>query len=420
MRIAVLGAGVVGVTSAWYLAKAGHEATVFDRQDGAGMETSFANGGQISVSQSEPWASPGAPLKVLKWLFRDDAPLLFRPKLSWHQWAWGLRFLRECTPARYRRNIRQIVNLGTYSRAALQALRRDTGIEYDCMTGGILQIYTSEKDFHHALALTEVQRSYGIERHAKTAREAVAIEPALAHFESKLVGALYAPQDESGDAHAFTQNLAALCAKAGVTFRYKTRIDALAVEGNRIAGVRVSDAQGEQIIAADAYVVALGSYSPLLLWPAGVSIPVYPAKGYSITLETQGYRGAPGMSLTDEAYKLVFSRLGNRLRVAGTAELCGYDTGLNTVRCAALVRRTRELFPGAADYEHPEYWTGLRPATPSNCPIIGRNARFANLYLNTGHGTLGWTESCGSGRALADIVGGRKPEVEYDFSGMAG
>jgi len=327
--------------------------------------------------------------------------------------------LRECTPARYRHNIRQIVNLGTYSRAALQALRRDTGIAYDCVTRGILQIYTSEKDFHHALALTEVQRSYGIERHAKTPREAVAIEPALAHYESRLVGALYAPQDESGDAHAFTHNLARLCEQAGVTFAYRTDIKAILGEENRIAGVRKRDAQGEQIVSADAYVVALGSYSPLLLRPLGVSIPVYPAKGYSITLDTQGHAGAPAMSLTDESHKLVFSRLGDRLRVAGTAELCGYDTGLNMVRCAMLMRRTRELFPDAADYDHPQYWAGLRPAMPSNCPVIGRSARYGNLYLNTGHGTLGWTESCGSAHALADIVSGRKPEVEYDFWGLS-
>lgn len=419
MRVMVLGAGVIGVSSAWYLSKAGHKVTVIDRQPRAGLETSFANGGQISVSQSEPWAAPGAPLKVLKWLMQDDAPLLFRPKLSWHQLSWGLRFLAECQPAAYRRNIREMVNLGLYSRQSLAELRRETGIAYDYLGAGILQFYTSKKDYEAACQATAVLRQYGIEREIKSPEEAVAIEPALASIQDKLVGAFYAEHDESGDAQLFTDNLADMCTKAGVTFRFNTTIQGLQRDGNRIGGVSIKTAEGHsEMLSADAYVVALGSYSPLLLWPVGISIPVYPAKGYSATLSIEGYHGAPSVSLTDDGYKIVFSRLGSRLRIAGTAELNGYNLELNPVRCEALVKRAQELFPGAADYDHPVYWTGLRPATPSNCPLIGRTSKYANLFLNTGHGTLGWTEGCGSGRALADLVGGKTPEVDYRFLNM--
>lgn len=418
MRILVLGAGVIGTTSAWYLTKAGHAVSVVDRQPGAGLETSFANGGQISVSQSEPWAAPDTPLKALKWLARADAPLLFRPQLSWHQLSWILRFLNECRPSRFRYNIREMVNLARYSRDALRALRRETGIAYDHLEKGILQFYTDAKEFESAQIASAVLRDYGIERPVKTVEEAIAIEPALESARDKLVGATYCESDESGDATKFTQNLAALCEIAGAKFLYQTRIEAIETSGDCVIGVRVRREAGTvEMLVADAYVVALGSYSPLLLRPIGISIPVYPAKGYSITLDAAGFRGAPHVSLTDEGHKLVFSRLGERLRVAGTAELAGYDTGINSVRCTALVRRTKELFPAAADYAHPVYWAGLRPATPSNCPLIGRTARYCNLYVNTGHGTLGWTESCGSGRALADIVSGQTPEVDYHFLG---
>ncbi len=421
MRVMVLGAGVIGVSSAWYLNKAGHEVMVIDRQPNAGLETSFANGGQISISQSEPWAAPGAPLKVLKWLMQDDAPLLFRPKLSWHQLSWGLRFLAECLPSAYRRNIREMVNLGLYSRESLSELRRETGIVYDYLGTGILQFYTSEKDYEVACRATEVLRQYGIEREIKNREEAIAIEPALTPIRDKLVGAFYAEHDESGDAQMFTENLAGLCADAGVTFRFNTTIQGLLQDGNRIDGVNIKTAEGTtETLTADAYVVALGSYSPLLLWPVGISIPVYPAKGYSATLSIEGYQGAPSVSLTDDGYKIVFSRLGSRMRIAGTAELNGYNLELNQVRCEALVKRAKELFPGAADYDHPVYWAGLRPATPSNCPLIGRTSKYANLFLNTGHGTLGWTEGCGSGRALADLINSKTPEVDYRFLNMPG
>ena len=415
MKVVVMGAGIVGVASAWYLAKQGHEVIVIDRQPGAGLETSFANGAQISVSQSEPWAAPGAPFKVLKWLMRDDAPLLFRPKLEWHQMSWAVRFLIECLPWRFRHNIREMVNLGLYSRQSLQELREETGIQYEQLTRGILQFYTSNDDFLAAQEASKLLRQYGIEREVKTAEEAIAIEPALNHIRDRLAGATYAPTDESGDAHTFTQNLAALCQQKGVAFKYGAMIEAIEMDAGLISGLRLRHSTGHtETVSADAYVCAMGSYSYLMLKPIGITLPVYPAKGYSATISTEGFSGAPTVSLTDEAMKIVFSRLGNRMRIAGTAELDGYSTSLSLIRTEALVKRARELFPNAADYDNPVFWTGLRPATPSNCPLIGKT-RFANLYLNTGHGTLGWTEGCGSGRALADLISGKTPQVDYQF-----
>lgn len=415
MKVIVLGAGVIGISSAWYLAKQGHDVTVVDRQPGAGLETSFANGAQISVSQSEPWASPGAPFKVMKWLMQDDAPLLFRPKLEWHQLSWGMRFLVECLPWRFRRNIREMVNLGLYSRQALQELRAETGISYDQITRGILQFYTDKGDFLAAQEASKLLSQYGIDRAVKTADEAIAIEPALNHIRDRLAGATYAETDESGDAHTFTQNLAGLCALKGVSFAYGAMVEAMETDAGRISGVRVRHSTGHtETLTADAYVCAMGSYSYLMLKPIGITLPVYPAKGYSATLSTKGYEGAPTVSLTDEAMKIVFSRLGDRMRIAGTAELDGYSTNLSIIRTEALVRRARELFPNAADYDHPVYWTGLRPATPSNCPLIGKT-KYPNLFLNTGHGTLGWTEGPGSGRAIADIISGKTPDVDYQF-----
>jgi D-amino-acid dehydrogenase len=418
MRVIVLGAGVVGTASAWYLARAGHEVTVVERQGAAGLETSFANGGQISVSHAEPWANPGAPAKIIEWLGREDAPLLFRPRGDWRQWAWGLRFLVECLPFRTRDNIRQILALALYSRAQLQQLRRDTGIQYDQLARGILYFYTDEDEFEHAVEQAPLMRQYGCDRDVKTAEECIAIEPALRHAAERIVGGTYTASDESGDARKFTQALAELAAGQGVRFLYGRSIKRLEAERRRILSVVLADAEGgDDRISADAYVVALGSYSPLVLRPVGVSIPVYPLKGYSITIPLEAGDEAPTVSLADDSHKLVFSRLGERLRVAGTAELAGYNTEVNDVRCQAIVRRTFELFPSAGHPERAEFWTGLRPATPSNVPIVGRT-RYANLFLNTGHGTLGWTMACGSGRAIADIVSGRQPEPDFRFAGL--
>ncbi|MEI6737296.1 MAG: D-amino acid dehydrogenase [Pseudomonadota bacterium] len=416
MKVIVLGAGVIGISSAWYLARLGHEVVVVDRQSTAGMETSFANGGQVSVSQSEPWAAPSAPFKVLKWLFKEDAPLLFRPQFDWHQLSWGLEFLVECLPSRYRFNIQQMVNLGLYSRESLQTLREETNIEYDHAARGVLQFYTEAADYAGAEDACALLSKYGIARKIISREEAITIEPALKSLEGRLKGASYAESDESGDACKFTQNLAKLCESAGVKFLYDTAIEAIRTDGNRISSVVVKrkEAITYDAMSADAYVVCLGSYSTLMLRTIGISIPVYPAKGYSATLSTVGFAGAPQVSLTDEAMKIVFTRIGDRLRIAGTAEMAGYNTDINMVRCEALIKRSRDLFPNAADYDHPQYWTGLRPSTPSNRPIIGR-AHFGNLFLNTGHGTLGWTEGPGSGRALADLVSGKVPEVDYKF-----
>lgn len=406
MRILVLGAGVVGVTSAWYLAEAGHEVTVLDRQPAAAMETSFANGGQISVGHCEPWANPQAPRQVLQWLGREDAPLLFRLRADPYQWLWGLRFLGECLPGRTARNTGSILRLAMFSRECLLALRAATGIEYAQQSRGILEIYDDAKDFAAAQEGARRVSAAGYARELKTPEECLGIEPALASAKVKLVGGIYTPGDESGDAHQFTQNLAALAAARGVVFRYGVTIESLVRQGERLVSVRlVNEAGRKEVLAADAYVMALGSYSPLLLRPVGVFLAVYPTKGYSATLPVIRSAGAPQVSLTDMSHKIVFSRLGERLRVAGTAELTGYDLTLNQVRCAALGRRARELFPEALAHDRVEYWTGLRPATPSNVPYIERSA-LSNLYLNTGHGTLGWTLACGSAQRLAQIVNG--------------
>ncbi len=420
MKVLVLGSGLLGTTSAWFLNKNGHDVTVVDRQPAAGMETSFANGGQISVSHAEPWANPGAPKKVFGWLMKEDAPLLFRMRADARQWRWGLQFLRECTPARTRHNIIQIVNLGLYSRSTLQALRAETGIDYDCLTKGILHFYTSQQEFDAALEPSRIMREFGCDREVISRDEAIRLEPALAGVKDRIAGATFTQTDESGDAHKFTRNLSELAAQKGVQFKYNTTILGINAAGGQITGVRVRDEQGrEHTLTADSYVLAMGSYSPMLVKPLGLDLLIYPAKGYSATLQIDRPELAPQVSLTDDEYKLVFSRLGDRLRIAGTAELNGYSTELNMVRCKAITRRVMDLFPGVADPESAQYWTGLRPATPSNVPYIGKT-KYSNLFLNTGHGTLGWTHSCGSGRAIAEIISGRVPELDFAFTGMQG
>ena len=406
MKVLVLGAGVVGVTSAWYLAAAGHEVSVIDRQPAAGLETSFANGGQISVSHAEPWANPNAPLRALSWIGREDAPLLFRLRWDPALFAWGLRFLRECSAARTRANIRDIVALALYSRNCLRELRAATAIDYDQLERGILHIYTDRREFAAAVSAAALMREFGCARATIDADQCVAIEPSLAAIRPQLVGGDFTADDESGDAHRFTQRLAALCSARGVRFHYGLAIDRLASAAGRVAGV----VAGGQLFTADAYVVALATETPLLLRPLGLRVPIYPGKGYSATIPLSEKSVAPTVSLTDDGHKLVFSRLGQRLRVAGTAEFNGYDRSLNAVRCQALMTRTRELFPDLDPAGEPEFWTGLRPVTPSNVPLVGRTA-LPNLYLNAGHGTLGWTMSCGSAAVLADIVSGRRPAL---------
>jgi D-amino-acid dehydrogenase len=418
MKVIVLGAGLLGVTSAYFLRQQGHDVTVVDRQASPAAETSFANGGQISVSHAEPWANPSAPLKVLKWLGKEDAPLLFRIRADMRQWLWGLQFLRECTPARTRHNIEQIVRLGTYSRAMLQQLRRDIGIAYDERTQGILHFYTSEKEFDGAEGPAAQMRALGCDRRVISADEAVKLEPALRHIRPQLAGATYTAEDESGDANRFARELVKRCEADGVQFLMSHTVTALRESGGRIEHVEATDSEGRfQRLRADAYVLAMGSLSPLYAQPLGISLPIYPAKGYSVTMPVRDASMAHQVSLTDDEYKLVFSRLGDRLRIAGTAELNGYDRDLNRVRCEAIVKRVEQLFPGAGDSQQAQFWTGLRPATPSNVPIIGRS-KLPNLFLNAGHGTLGWTHSCGSGKSIARIVSGLKPEVDFAFTGV--
>jgi D-amino-acid dehydrogenase len=413
VRVAVLGAGVVGVSTAWYLAKAGHSVEIVDRQPGPGLETSFANGGQISACHAEPWAHPGAPKQVLAWMGREDAPLIFRwtrwdPAL----WAWGLRFLSNCTESRTRRNTERVLRIALYSRDCLRALRAETGIAYDERTDGILHFYRSEEEFGHAKLAADVMSEFGLKRRQLSAGECLALEPALAG-NNAVVGGFFTDGDESGDAHVFTRELAALAAGLGVTFRYGVEITSLAQRDGRIVGAKTS--KGD--IVADAYVLALASYSPFIARTVGLSLPIYPAKGYSATVTITNPAGAPRVSVTDDAYKVVFSRLGDRLRIAGTAEMAGWDTGLTKTRTNALLASARRVFPKAGDYDNAQLWTGLRPSTPDYVPILGPT-KFPNLFLNTGHGTLGWTMACGSVRLIADLVSGKSPTIATEGLGL--
>ena len=418
MKVAVLGSGIIGVSTAWWLRQAGHDVVVVDRRGGAAQETSFANGGQISVSYAEPWANPQAPAKLLRWMFREDAPLLFRPQLDVRQWLWGLAFLRECLPGRLAPNIRAMVRMAEFSRNTLAGMRADLDISYDHLSRGILNFYRDPREFELSQRASGVMRDLGVERRVVSADEVIAIEPALASQRANIVGGDYTPDDESGDVHAFTTGLAARAQAAGAQFMFDTRVTRLVTEAGKVKHAEVILADGTfGQVHADAFVVALASHTPALVRPLGVACNIYPAKGYSATFPLLDEQAAPTVSLTDSSHKVVFSRLGNRLRMAGTAELSGYSRALNPVRCQALTLLASELFPGALDTERVSYWAGLRPSTPSNVPLIGRT-RVPNLYLNSGHGTLGWTMGVGSGRALADIISDRRPEPEFPFLGL--
>lgn len=418
MRVVVLGSGVIGVSTAWWLSRAGHDVTVIDRRSGPAQETSFANGGQISVSYAEPWASPGAPLKLLRWMMRDDAPMVFRPRLDARQWAWGLQFLRECLPGRFEPNLRAMVRLSEYSRSTLRAMRSELGLEYDQVQRGILHFYRDAAAFEASQRGGGIMRDLGIDRRVVSPDEVVALEPALAPHRASIVGGDFTPDDESGDVHTFTLSLADHCARAGVAFQYDTQVTRLIPEGGQIRAVETIGADGSfGSREADAFVVAMGVGSPALVRPLGLRVPVYPAKGYSLTLPVRAGALAPTVSLSDSSHKLVMSRFGDRFRLAGTAELSGYSRALDARRCASMLDYARTLFPDAFNVEDVRYWSGLRPTTPSNVPLIGRT-RIANLYLNTGHGTLGWTMGAGSGRALADLLSGRRPEPEFPFLGL--
>ena len=417
MKIIVLGAGVVGVTSAFFLREQGHEVTVIERQAQVAARTSYANGGQISVSGAEPWANPGVPRQLLAWLGRDNAPLRLRLRADPRQWVWSLRFLQECLPWRTARNMRDLVQLGLYSREALRALRSRRDLQYDKQCRGILHLYTDARALEMAAHCTREMNDLGCERRVVDVAEAVRIEPALAPMRASLVGATYTADDESGDANAFTRALAANCERDGVRFLFGRTITALRRCADRVDHVELTSPEGSfERMTADAYVLTCGCWSAPLARTLGIHLPLYPMKGYSVTLPVADANAAWQVSLTDEQNKLVFSRLGDRLRVAGTAEVGGWTRELDSQRCAAIVAKVDTMFPGAADSSRAKYWAGLRPMTPGNVPIIGRS-RLRNLYLNTGHGSLGWTLACGSAASLTSIVGGRRPDVAFAFTG---
>lgn len=407
MRILVLGSGVIGVTTAHYLAEAGHEVTVVDRESGPALETSFGNAGEVSPGYSSPWAGPGIPIKAIKWLLMRHGPLVIRPVIDPAMWRWAFMMLSNCTSARYAVNKARMVPIAEYSRDRLRELRGLTGIAYDERSQGTLQLFRTKKQFDGIGSDVEVLRQFGVPFEVLDGAGCVAAEPALAKVRGKFVGGLRLPGDETGDCKMFTEKLAAYAAGRGVAFRYGTTIERIAVEAGRIAGVRTSAG----LLTADAYVAALGSYSPIALRPLGISIPVYPIKGYSITVPITDADGAPASTVMDETYKVAITRLGERIRVGGTAEISGYDLRLHAARRATLEHSVGDLFPDGGDLSRATFWCGLRPMTPDGPPIIGPT-KYPNLFLNTGHGTLGWTMACGSGRVLADMISGREPEID--------
>ncbi|MGF6239100.1 D-amino-acid dehydrogenase [Paraburkholderia sp. GAS38] len=408
MRVVVLGSGVVGVTSAYYLARAGHEVTVIDREAGPALETSFANAGQISPGYASPWAAPGVPLKAVKWMFQKHAPLAIRLDGTQFQLQWMWQMLQNCTSARYAVNKGRMVRLAEYSRDCLQALRADTGIQYEGRTGGTLQVFRTQQQFDGAAKDIAVLQDANVPYELLSSAELARAEPALAATAHKLTGGLRLPGDETGDCQLFTTRLAALAEELGVTFRYNTPIDALAMAGGRIAGVQC----GNELVRADAFVVALGSYSTKFLADI-VKIPVYPLKGYSITAPIVNAAAAPVSTVLDETYKIAITRFDDRIRVGGMAEIVGFDKSLRQARRETLEMCVNDLFPGGGDTAKASFWTGLRPMTPDGTPIVGRTP-VSNLFLNTGHGTLGWTMSCGSGQLLADLMSGKQPAIQSD------
>jgi D-amino-acid dehydrogenase len=429
MKTLVLGAGIIGISSAWHLLERGHEVTVVDRQPQAARETSFANAAQISVSYCEPWANRHAPVKLAKWMFRNDAPLLFRPQLDWHQWRWGLQFLAQCNDEAFERNLRQLVALGAYSHAALKDVVRATGIEYQRLERGIAHYFTDQASLDAAGGAAELMQKVGVQRKVVSRDELLAIEPAFRSFAHRIVGGTYTASDESGDARLFTEQLAQRCAARGATFLYGHDIERLEKIGSSVEAVVVRDrATGTQRkLAAEAVIVAAGSWTAPLLRGVGVDLPIYPGKGYSATFKLKKPELAPYVSTIDDEMKIAMSRLGDELRVAGTIEVGGYDLTLDSplaqARCRMLAQRIETVLPGVCDTRgeaeggNPRFWAGLRPATPTNIPYIGRT-RVGKLWVNAGHGTLGWTHGAGSGKAIAELVSGAQPQMAFNCYGF--
>jgi D-amino-acid dehydrogenase len=409
LNIIVLGSGVVGTTAAYYLAKAGHQVTVIDRQPAAAMETSFANAGEVSSGHAAPWAAPGIPLRALRWMFKEHSPLRVTARRDPYMWRWLFQMLMNCNEKRYAVNKSRMVRLAEYSRDCLIQLRLDTGIAYDERRLGTLQIFRDRAQVDAAAKDMRILDQYGVPYQLLDQAGCERAEPALANARQHYVGGLRLPDDETGDCFKFTQALAELAKGLGVRFRYNVDILRLAQEGGRIGAVVTSTGE----LKADAFVLALGSYSPIMLRQVGLKIPVYPVKGYSLTLPVTDPQGAPESTVVDETYKVALTRLGERIRVAGTAEVCGYDLSLPEARKGPLLKSLGDLFPHGGDLAQASYWCGLRPMTPDGTPVIGATS-YPNLFLDTGHGTLGWTMACGSGRVIADIVSGKTPGISLD------
>lgn len=413
MKVLVLGGGVIGVTSAYYLGRAGAEVTLIERQPGVALETSFANAGQVSPGYSTPWAAPGIPLKAMKWLFQRHAPLSIRLDGSLFQLQWMAQMLRNCTPERYATNKERMMRVAEYSRDCLKELRAETGINYEQRTGGTLQVFRYQAQLDAVEKDIAVLQECGVPFELLDRDGLSRAEPALAHARDRLVGGLRLPNDETGDCQLFTTQLASRLSAMGVKMRFGTSVEELLVENGRATGVRLTNGE---VLKADRVVLALGSYSRQLLAPLGLSVPVYPLKGYSLTIPLVDEARAPVSTVLDETYKIAITRFDSRIRVGGMAELGGFDLRLNPRRRETLEMVVSDLFPGG-DLPQAEFWTGLRPMTPDGTPIVGPTP-VQSLYLNTGHGTLGWTMACGSGRLLADMVMGRKPGIRTDGLAM--
>ena len=414
MKVVVLGSGVIGTTTAYQLAKQGHEVTVIDRQPAAAMETSFANAGEISPGYSAPWAAPGIPMKALKWMFMEHAPLIIQPRPDLKKIAWMMQMLGNCTTKAYQVNKGRMVRLAEYSRDCLTEMRNETGIAFDERQQGTLQLFRTPKQVDAAAKDIEVLKEGGVPFEVLDTNGCIAVEPGLADAHGKIAGGLRLPKDETGDCFKFTQALAERAKALGVTFRHGVAIKRLVREGNAITSVETSEGP----VSADAFVVALGSYSPFLVQEFGMRLPVYPVKGYSITVPVIDAERAPISTVMDETHKIAITRLGDRIRVGGMAEIAGFDLSLSEKRKRTLVHSVEDLFGGAGDQQKASFWTGLRPMTPDGTPVVGRSP-IGNLFLNTGHGTLGWTMAAGSARVLADIMSGRATEIESRDLGFA-
>ena len=414
MKIAILGSGVIGTTTAWYLRQAGHEVVVVDRQPAAAMETSFANAGEISPGYASPWAAPGIPLKAIRWLLMRHAPLVLRPQLDAAMLSWLFAMLRNCTGERYAINKARMVRLAEFSRDRLIELRSQTGIQYDQQSLGTLQLFRTQAQLDGTAKDIEVLRQYGIPFELLDGSGCIAAEPGLAAARTPIAGGLRLPNDETGDCFKFTTALAELAQRAGVAFRFDENIERIEASGDRVDGI----VTGSGVVTADAYVVALGSHSARLVRPIGLKLPVYPVKGYSMTIDVTDAALAPRSTLLDESYKVAITRLGDRIRVGGMAEISGYDLALPASRRRTLEHSVESLFPDAGAVAGGTFWAGLRPMTPDSTPVLGRTG-FNNLYLNTGHGTLGWTMACGSAHLLSNIISGKRPAIEVDDLGIS-